>query len=189
LTGFIHLFRQIKTKYGVYACPGNHETHGWYRKNIKSDFFDKANINLLEDTFEVVNNSFCLVGRNDRRSNKRMPIDILLNKIPDHLPVIVMDHRPTNLEQVSQHGRVDIQLSGHTHYGQLFPLNYIILNIYELGWGYKKIRDTHFFVTSGIQLWGPPVRTAGNSEIMVINVDFKNKSKNKPVSTATQSSS
>ena len=51
----------------------------------------------------------------------------------------------------------------------------IIKNLYELGWGYKKIRDTHFFVTSGIQVWGPPVRTAGNSEIMVINVDFKDK--------------
>jgi hypothetical protein len=54
-------------------------------------------------------------------------------------------------------------------------LNYIIKNLYELGWGYKKIRQTHFFVTSGIQGWGPPVRTAGNSEIMVINVDFKDK--------------
>jgi predicted MPP superfamily phosphohydrolase len=128
----------------------------------------------LADTFVVIDNSFCLVGRNDRRSKNRKPIDELLDNISDHLPVIVLDHRPTDIQPVSKHG-VDIQLSGHTHNGQLFPFNYIIKNIYELVWGYKKIRDTHFFVTSGIQGWGPPVRTTGNSEIMVINVDFKDK--------------
>jgi predicted MPP superfamily phosphohydrolase len=168
---FARLFRQIKAKYGVYASPGNHESHG---RNSKLDFFANAGINLLTDTFVVIDNSFCLVGRNDRHSNNRKPIDELLDKIPGHLPVIVLDHRPTELELVSRYG-VDIQLSGHTHYGQLFPFNYIIKNLYELGWGYKKIRGTHFFVTSGIQVWGPPIRTAGNSEIIIINVDFKDK--------------
>jgi len=171
MSEFTRQFRQIKVKYGIYASPGNHESHG---RNNKADFFTNAGINLLADTFVVIDNSFCLSGRNDRHSNNRKSIDELLDKIPDHLPVIVLDHRPTELEQVSKR-RVDIQLSGHTHYGQLFPFNYIIKSLYELGWGYKKIRDTHFFVTSGIQVWGPPVRTAGNSEIMVINVDFKDK--------------
>jgi predicted MPP superfamily phosphohydrolase len=169
MTEFARLFRQIKSKYGIFASPGNHEAHG---RSSKLDFFTRAGINLLADTYVVIDNSFCLVGRNDRRSNNRKPIDELLDNIPDHLPVILLDHRPTDLEQVSKRG-VDIQLSGHTHNGQLFPFNYVIKNIYELAWGYKKIRDTHFFVTSGIQVWGPPVRTAGNSEIMVINVDFK----------------
>jgi predicted MPP superfamily phosphohydrolase len=171
MTEFERLFRRIKSKYGVYASPGNHESHG---SNSKLDFFANAGINVLADSFVVIDNSFCLVGRNDRRSNNRKSIDELLDNIPGHLPVIVLDHRPTDIEPVSKRG-VDIQLSGHTHNGQLFPFNYIIKNLYELGWGYKKIRNTHFFVTSGIQVWGPPVRTTGNSEIMVINVDFKDK--------------
>jgi predicted MPP superfamily phosphohydrolase len=171
LTEFERLFRQIKSKYGVYASPGNHESHG---RNSKFVFFANAGINVLADTFVVIDNSFCLVGRNDRHSNNRKPIDELLDNIPGHLPIIVLDHRPTEFEQVSESG-VDIQLSGHTHNGQLFPFNYVIRYLYELGWGYKKIRNTHFFVTSGIQVWGPPIRTAGNSEIMVINVDFKDK--------------
>jgi predicted MPP superfamily phosphohydrolase len=171
LAGFARLFRQIKTKYGVYASPGNHESHG---RTDKLEFFASAGINLLADTSVVVDHSFCLVGRNDRHSNNRKSIDELLDNIPGHLPVIVLDHRPTDIEQVSKRG-VDIQLSGHTHNGQLFPLNYIIMNLYELAWGYKKIRGTHFFVTSGIQVWGPPVRTAGDSEIMVIHVDFTDK--------------
>jgi predicted MPP superfamily phosphohydrolase len=169
MTEFARLFRQIKSKYGVYASLGNHESHG---RRSKLRFFADAGIDVLADTFVVIDNSFCLVGRNDRHSNNRKPMAELLENIPGHLPVIVLDHRPTGLEQVSKHG-VDIQLSGHTHNGQLFPLNYIINSLYELGWGYKKIRDTHFFVTSGIQVWGPPVRTAGDSEIMVIKVDFK----------------
>ena len=69
----------------------------------------------------------------------------------------------------------DLQMSGHTHNGQLFPLNLIIGNMYQLSWGYQKIVDTHFFVTSGIMLWGPPVRTTGKSEIMVINIRFTGK--------------
>jgi len=55
----------------------------------------------------------------------------------------------------------------------LFPLNFIIHRMYELSWGYRKIRDTNFFVTSGSRLWGPPVKTAGKSEIMLVDITFK----------------
>jgi hypothetical protein len=88
--------------------------------------------------------------------------------------VILIDHRPTELDEVSRTA-VDLQMSGHTHNGQLFPLNLILRNMYRLSWGYEKIANTHFFVTSGIMLWGPPVRTTGKSEIMVIDVRFTEK--------------
>ncbi len=165
---FAQHFRQIKSKYGIYASPGNHESHS---RDNKLKFFADAGINVLADSIVTIDNSFYLVGRNDAHSNNRKTIDELLAQIPNNLPVIVLDHRPTDIKEVSQH-EVDIQLSGHTHNGQLFPLNFIIGNLYELGWGHKKIGNTHLFVTSGIQVWGPPVRTAGDSEIMVINVDF-----------------
>jgi hypothetical protein len=45
--------------------------------------------------------------------------------------------------------------------------------MYELSWGYLKIKDTNFFVTSGLRLWGPPVKTAGKSEIMLVDINFK----------------
>jgi uncharacterized protein len=54
----------------------------------------------------------------------------------------------------------------------MFPINLITNKVYLLSWGYRKIGNTHFFVTRGIRLWGPPVRTAGKSEIMVIDVSF-----------------
>jgi predicted MPP superfamily phosphohydrolase len=168
-TQFAQYFRKIKSKYGIYASPGNHESHNM---GNKLKFFEDAGINLLEDSVVTIDNSFYLIGRNDAHSNKRKSIEELLTQTPNNLPVILLDHRPTDINEVSRRD-VDIQLSGHTHNGQLFPLNFIINNLYELGWGHKKIGNTHLFVTSGAQVWGPPVRTAGDSEIMVINVDFQ----------------
>lgn len=165
---FSQYFLQIKSKYGIYASPGNHESHNM---GNKLKFFEDAGIFLLTDSVKEIDNSFYLIGRNDAHSNNRKSIKELLAQTQAHLPVIVLDHRPTDIKDVCQHN-VDIQLSGHTHNGQLFPLNFIINNLYELGWGHKKIGNTHLFVTSGAQVWGPPVRTSGDSEIMVINVEF-----------------
>ena len=77
----------------------------------------------------------------------------------------------TNIMPVSK-TLVDMQLSGHTHNWQLFPISLIIQSMYRLSWGHEIIGNTHFLVTSGIRLWVPPVRTVGKSEIMVIDVDF-----------------
>jgi predicted MPP superfamily phosphohydrolase len=134
-------------------------------------FFDQAGIHLLQDTVEKIDNAFYLVGRNDGRSKSRKSINELLRDCDRSLPVIVLDHRPTDLDNVS-HSGADILLSGHTHNGQLFPLNFIAKGRYELSWGYKLKNRTHVFVTSGIQVWGPPVRTAGVSEILIVNVSL-----------------
>ncbi|MBI5010549.1 MAG: metallophosphoesterase, partial [Bacteroidia bacterium] len=66
----------------------------------------------------------------------------------------------------------DVQLSGHTHDGQMFPINLITRKVYLLSKGYMKIANTHFFVTSGIRQWRLPVRSTGKSEIMVIDIKF-----------------
>ena len=98
-----------------------------------------------------------------------MSVDELLAGGPKDLPVILLAHRPVELDQAERAG-VDIQLSGHTHHGQVFPVNWITSHEYELSWGYLKKGPTHVFVTSGVQLWGPPVRTVGASEILAVRV-------------------
>jgi hypothetical protein len=165
---FEDLFRQIKTKYGVFAVPGNHEMHG----GGKRDFFINSDIRLLEDKVQLIDRAFYLVGRNDKRGLQRKSLDELLIHVQESLPVILLDHRPIDIDQVSK-SIVDIQLSGHTHNGQLFPINFIVRNLYELSWGYMKKNHTHFFVTSGLQTWGPPIRTAGVSEIGIIDIFFR----------------
>jgi uncharacterized protein len=152
----------------AYGVPGNHE---YYGVNGQADFIRESGIILLRDTVIKIDSLFYLVGRIDKHSRKRQTIGDLLNKIPHDLPVIILDHRPTELQEVS--GTIaDIQFSGHTHNGQLFPINLITRFVYDLSWGYRKISNTHFFVTSGLRLWGPPVKTAGKSEIMLVDVYF-----------------
>ncbi|TSA39630.1 hypothetical protein D4R30_00780 [archaeon] len=161
-------FRGLHPKYGIYAVPGNHEGHGGGR----TDFFERARIRLLEDMVVKIDDAIYLAGRNDAHSRNRKPVADLLRDTPGDLPVILLDHRPTDLENVSRTG-ADIQLSGHTHHGQLFPINWITNREYELSWGHIKKNRTHVFVTSGVQLWGPPVRTAGSSEILLLHVLLK----------------
>jgi predicted MPP superfamily phosphohydrolase len=166
---FENQFRRLRAKYGVYAAPGNHESHS----ESPNDFFVNSGIKLLEDKLENIDQAFYLAGRKNGRSSIKKPIEDLLKATPDDLPIILLDHSPTDLERVSR-SRVDLQLSGHTHNGQLFPVNLFVMPYeYELAWGTKVKHDTRFIVSSGIQAWGPPVKTAGDSEILLIKASFR----------------
>jgi hypothetical protein len=168
LQPYEEILASIKARFGVYAVLGNHEHYAG--KNV-GNFFNRSGMTVLSDSIVFPGNLFNLAGRNDSHIRTRKTIGELLEPVNDSLPLILIDHRPTETEEVSK-TRVDVQLSGHTHNGQLFPVNLITRKVYILSWGYKKIRNTHFFVTSGIRLWGPPVRTTAKSEIMVIDITF-----------------
>lgn len=161
--------KSIQTKYGAFGVLGNHEFYAGQDDGI---FFEKAGITLLNDSIIRINDSFYLAGRYDEHFRNRKTVREVLGNNTADLPLILLDHRPTQLQEVSQ-TPVDAQFSGHTHNGQLFPLNYIIRQMYELSWGYKKTGNTHFFVTSGLRLWGPPVKTAGKSEIILVDFTFE----------------
>lgn len=169
ITEYESVLNGIKPPYGVYGVLGNHE---FYSGHDQGSFFKKAGIKVLCDSVIVIDGAFTLAGRYDSHFSGRKPVADLLSSSPDSLPLILADHRPTEIDEVSL-SKADIQLSGHTHNGQLFPINLITRNVYQLSWGHMKKGNTHFFVTSGIRLWGPPVRTSGKSEIMVIDVDLK----------------
>ncbi len=158
----------INTRYGEFGVLGNHEHYG---RHEKGEFFEKTGIELLRDTVVKVSSSFMIAGRNDSHERSRKSPDELLMSVEDSLPVILLDHRPTEIDLVSL-TTADIQFSGHTHHGQLFPINLITGRIYKLSYGFRKIGNTHFVVSSGIRLWGPPVRTVGKSEIVVVDLTF-----------------
>ena len=162
------LLRNISAKYGVFGVNGNHEH---YAGQDKGGFFSKAGIQLLSDSVVVIDHSFILAGRNDAHVRTRKNPEDLLGSVTDSLPIILVDHRPTEIDQISR-SRANVVFSGHTHNGQLFPINLITRRVYELSYGYMKKGDTHFFVSSGIRLWGPPVRTTAKSEIVVVDITF-----------------
>jgi len=166
--------RKIKAPLGVYACTGNHEHIGGVEKACK--YLAEHNIIVLRDSLVKVDDGFYLIGREDRDARRfsgveRKTLEELIIGVDKECPIILMDHQPFDLEQASSN-QIDLQISGHTHDGQLWPFNYLTNAIYEVSGGYKKKENTHFYVSSGVGTWGPPVRTANRPEIVNIKVRF-----------------
>ncbi|MBP1637778.1 MAG: metallophosphoesterase [Bacteroidetes bacterium] len=161
--------RQIIAPLGVYAVSGNHEYYGEGGDAI-SDFYRKSNIILLRDSAALINNEFYVIGHEDKTNSHRKELSDILKNTDPSKPTILLDHQPTHLEDAEKNN-IDLQLSGHTHNGQIFPGNLIVKNIFELGYGYKQKGNTHYYVSSGLGLWGPQYRVGSQSELVVI--DFK----------------
>lgn len=169
-------FRKLKSKYGIYSITGNHEYINGVDTCVR--FAEKFGIKFLRDSSVMIDSSFYLIGRDDISElqftgKQRKSLSDIVKDIKPNYPKILLDHTPFKLEQAEQNG-IDIQLSGHTHHGQIFPGNLITKMIYELSWGYKKKGNTHYYVSSGAGTWGPPVRTGSSSEIVDIKIKFTN---------------
>jgi len=93
----------------------------------------------------------------------------LLAHVDTEQPIVLLDHRPSDIEAHSQLP-IDLQVSGHTHNGQIFPANFIVSAINRLGYGYEAIGKGHFVVSSGYGFWGIPFRLGSRSEIWLINL-------------------
>ena len=162
---------RLKAPLGIYMVPGNHDYFDGI-ENIR-DFLGKTPIRLLCDSVVTLPNGIQIIGRDDRRSRNRLPLEKLSIQTEASLPIILLDHQPYDLDVTAAQG-IDLQFSGHTHRGQVWPMSFFIGRMFELSYGYEKRKDTHFYVTSGISLWGPPFRIGTNSEIVVFNLTFTN---------------
>ena len=156
---------------GVYMIPGNHEYIsgiGKCRKYVKG----KTHIQWLQDSVVVLPNGIQIIGRDDRHNFRRKTLDALAAPLNPEHPVILLDHQPYELDKTVQSG-VDLQFSGHTHYGQVWPVSWLTDYLFEVSHGYKQKGQTHIYVSSGLSLWGPPFRIGTQSEIIIFNVKFK----------------
>jgi hypothetical protein len=163
---FERALRGMSSVYGVFAVPGNHER---FSRAGAGAFLKRAGIRLLDDDLVRVGDTLLLAGRKDSRSRDRRTVAELLADAPRDLPVVLLSHRPKQFDEARAAG-VDLQLSGHTHHGQLFPANFVTARQYDLSWGHLERGGVHLIVTSGVQGWGPPVRTVGASEIVVVRL-------------------
>ncbi|MBI5473233.1 MAG: metallophosphoesterase [Ignavibacteriae bacterium] len=165
--------RNIQARLGVFATTGNHEYIGGVEPSCK--YLNEHGIRLLRDEAITLADSIVLVGREDvsynRTAHRRKSLDELLHGIDRTLPIILLDHQPFRLHEAEEHG-VDLQLSGHTHHGQIWPLSLLTRKIFEVSWGYKRKGHTHIYVSCGVGSWGPPVRIGSTPEIMNIRLTF-----------------
>ena len=164
-------FHRLKAP--VYACLGNHEFYAGHPE--AKQFYKDAGIHLLIDEATVIDSSIVIIGRDDRTNMRRKPIKDLMYSLTSHLSpltskyTIVLDHQPYNLDRVEAAG-VDFQLSGHTHWGQVWPISWITDHIYECSWGSHQRGLTQFYISSGIGIWGGKFRIGTQSEYVVATI-------------------
>jgi predicted MPP superfamily phosphohydrolase len=174
--GMARVLRELSARYGVFAVLGNHEYLGGSGDSAASHL-NEAGIHVLRDAYVKINEQFYIVGREDRMASRftgqnRLPLTELVKGIDQNRPIILMDHQPYDLHEASTVG-VDLQFSGHTHNGQFFPNNLITSRIFEVGWGYLRKGDFQIIVSCGYGTWGPPIRIGSHSEIVQVEIVFK----------------
>jgi uncharacterized protein len=162
---------QLTAPLGIYGVLGNHEYYGRAIPEFVKEM-ERIGIKILQDELIEVKDSFWLVGRKDKTDSQRKQIDHLLSDVTLDKPVIMMDHQPAEIKQAEKFG-VDLLLSGHTHRGQMAPNHLVTKKIFDLDWGYQQFNQLHAIVSSGFGFWGPPIRIGSRSEIVQIEVTFK----------------
>jgi len=165
--------RQLNASMGVYASTGNHEYIGGADRSVQ--YLEEHGITVLRDTSILINDLFYIIGREDKDKSRvngpRKEIDDLIVNLNKHKPLLMLDHQPYFLEKAANAG-IDLQISGHTHHGQLWPFGYVTERIFEVSKGYLKKGHSHFIVSTGYGTWGPPVRTGNRPEILEITLKF-----------------
>jgi predicted MPP superfamily phosphohydrolase len=155
---------------GIYMAPGNHE----YISGIEecTGLINKTQIKLLKDSVLTLPCGLQIIGRDDKSNRNRLTINEITKLINKSQPVILIDHQPYELNEVEATEAVDIQFSGHTHHGQVFPLSLLTGYLFDISYGYEKRGNTNFYVSSGFALWGPPFRIGTCSEMVVFECSF-----------------
>lgn len=168
----------IKTKYGAYYIFGNHDynlytDHPYYTQKELKQTLEKEGIHVLEDSVVKAADWLTVAGRTDA-SMERKEIGDLLSKADRDSFILLLDHQPKGLK-ANQSAGADLQLSGHTHAGQIWPTGQLgsLLGITELNYGCRQDGSCHVIVSSGIGGWGYAIRTGGHSEYVAVDVHVR----------------
>lgn len=169
----------IKSRYGTFYVYGNHDKNKYASKsNFSEDELKQqlisSGIHVLEDEMYNINDEFTIIGRKDKgfsSESKRKTCEELLRNINKTNFLLLLDHQPCDLQENRMLG-IDLQLSGHTHGGQIWPVGLIsdTLGFGQLNYGYKVIGNYQIIVSSGIAGWGYPIRTGHHSEYVMVNL-------------------
>lgn len=168
---FSHL-KGINSTYGTYFATGNHD---FYTGKVDKlcNLLSEQGIHVLRNESTLVNDNFYILGRDDitadRMDTKRPALESITSDLDDNKFSILLDHNPQNIKE-AEGNNIDLQVSGHTHKGQIVPGNFITHAIFPLDYGYGKFGNTNLVVSSGYGLWGPPIRTGSRSEIVLITI-------------------
>ncbi|WP_298523528.1 metallophosphoesterase [uncultured Methanobrevibacter sp.] len=173
---------RINSTYGTYYVFGNHDTQPATTdyENGNRTFSDEElnktitdnGIKILNDEKITINDSIVFVGRSDAQwenSIDRTDISELLNESDLSKYVVVLDHQPVEYNENSKQG-ADLQISGHTHGGQMFPIGNMLQLTGHLVYGEYHFGDMEQIVSSGLTGWGWPMRNEAKCEYVLLNL-------------------
>ncbi|WP_346661664.1 metallophosphoesterase [uncultured Methanobrevibacter sp.] len=174
---------KINSTYGTYYIFGNHDRQPYAidyengnRTFTDSDLnqtIEKNKIKILNDNKITINNDIVLVGRSNAEwedTIDRIDVNEILNESDLSKYIVVLDHQPVESKENAQEG-ADLQLSGHTHGGQVFPYGMIYDLSGRLNYGEYEIKDMKQIVSSGLTGWGWPMRNEAKCEYVLININ------------------
>ena len=169
------ILMKITGRYATYAVTGNHEYYGGITGAVR--YLEEHGIIMLRDRVVNIRGIFFLAGRDDRTRNdfeteKRKSLKEITGGLNRELPLVVMDHNPSGLREAAAEGAA-LVLSGHTHWGQIWPMNLVTSLIYPVHGGYGMLDGTQIYVSSGFGTWGPPVRLGSRPEVVQLTITFQ----------------
>ncbi len=172
LSGLAELLQEIKPKYGKYAITGNHEYYAGLKQAL--NFTQRAGFTLLRGKGLTVDGIINIAGVDDIQGiqfNDYVSISEkeLLDSMPQDKFTLLLKHRPIVNE--TSLGLFDLQLSGHTHKGQIFPFSIATWLYYPVHAGcLTPVDGCHLYVSRGSGTWGPPIRFLSPPEVTVIEI-------------------
>ena len=166
---FCLILGQLKSVFGVLAVTGNHEFYAG--RSTVADIARHTGIRFLDNESLRIGDVLQIAGlRDDAARQFSLPgpdLDAALKGLDPQKPTILLYHRPALFARAARWG-VDLQLSGHTHAGQLPPMDFLVWLIYKYPWGLYRRGDSYIYTTCGTGTWGPPMRLFSRSEIVKI---------------------
>jgi len=172
MPGLVGQFREIRPALGMFAVTGNHEFYAGLDDALA--FMKEAGFDVLRGEARDVGGLLTVAGVDDpagRGFDLRGRSDgerELLADLPRDRFVLFLKHRPV-VEEESL-GLFDLQLSGHTHRGQIFPFNYVVDLYFSIRSGLHDLGHSHIYVSRGSGTWGPPIRFLAPPEVTVIEI-------------------
>ncbi len=172
----------IPSEFGTYYVYGNHDrSNDWGECDYTTAQLDQAmaegGVQVLSDETLQLTDDFVLVGREDASfggGRERVQSAKLMESVRQDDFILMLDHQPLDLV-INKNLGIDLQLSGHTHAGQIWPIGQIseTFEINEMTYGHNQMEDFQIIVSSGMAGWGYPFRTSGHSEYLVIDIQGK----------------
>lgn len=163
---------QLHAPWGVWAVTGNHEFYAGVDRAV--EIMKRAQVKVLRNERRILPGGLQILGIDDPAGTKRIgnpvpEVNDLFSTLEIDKPSIFLCHQPIYFAEAAAHG-IGLQLSGHTHGGQLFPIIFISRLFYPLTPGLHKQKESYLYVSRGVGTWGPPLRFGSQPELVLIKL-------------------